>query len=446
MDEKLLFELPEGDSPRECRESTPRVGRRRMRCAVRNQIEFQECSLDELLAEDDEARTVWSYVEQLDLSSICGEIQAVEGGPGHPPADPRILFALWLYATLRGVGSARELNRLCEKHVAYRWICGGVSVNYHSLSDFRTRHVDVLDGLLTQSVASLLHQELVTLDRVAQDGMKVRASAGAASFRRKQSLHKLLEEAEQQVEILRAELQADPGAASRRRRVAQRRAAEDRAERIRRAAEQLPEIEAGKKAKDREKARASTSDPDARIMKMGDGGFRPAYNVQLATATDSQVITGVAVVKAGGDQGQMVPMVEQHEQRYGQRPREILVDGGFVKKDDIDQLSPPQGGTTIYAPVMESKDPNRDAHEPRDDDSRAVAAWRRRMATEEAKEIYKQRASTAECVNAQARNRGLQRFLVRGLQKVRAVALWYALAHNLMRAIALRAQVAAGPA
>jgi len=442
MDEKLLFERPEGDSPGHSAESTPRGGRRRLRCAVRNQIEFQECSLDELLAEDHQARLVWSYVEELDLSSVYGEIQAVEGGPGHPPADPRILFALWLYATLRGVGSARELDRLCQDHVAYRWICGGVSMNYHSLSDFRTRHVALLDRLLTQSVASLLEQGLVTLDRVAQDGMKVRASAGAASFRRKDSLQKLLEEAEQQVAALRAELETDPGAAHQRRRAAQHRAAEERAARIRRAAAQLPEIEANKKAKDREKARASTTDCDARIMKMGDGGFRPAYNVQLATATDSQVITGVTVSNSGGDQGQMAPMVQQHEERYGQRPPEILVDGGFVKKEDIDDVSPPQGGTTVYAPVMKSKDPNREAHEPREDDSPAVADWRRRMATEEAKEIYKQRASTAECVNAQARNRGLQRFLVRGLSKVRAIALWYALAHNLNRARALRAEVA----
>jgi transposase len=445
MDEKLLFELPEGDSVRDLGKSTPRAGRRRMRCAVRNQIEFQECSLDELLVEDHQARVVWSYVEQLDLSSVYRQIQAVEDGPGHPPADPRILFALWLYATLRGVGSARELNRLCQDHIAYRWICGGVSMNYHSLSDFRTRHVELLDRLLTQSVASLLEQGLVTIDRVAQDGMKVRASAGAASFRRKDRLQKLLKEAEQQVAALRTELEADPGAAHQRRRAAQQRAAEERAARIRRAAAQLPEIEANKKAKDREKARASTTDCDARIMKMGDGGFRPAYNVQLATATDSQVITAVTISQSGGDQGQMAPMVQQHEERYGQRPRERWVDGGFVKKEDIDDISPPQGGTTVYAPVMKSKDPNREAHEPRGDDSPAVADWRRRMATEEAKEIYKQRASTAECVNAQARNRGLQRFLVRGLFKVRAVALWYALAHNLMRAVAIRSEAIPTP-
>jgi hypothetical protein len=208
--------------------------------------------------------------------------------------------------------------------------------------------------------------------------------------------------------------------------------------------EQLPKIAEGKKAKDRDKARASTTDADSRVMKMGDGGFRPAFNVQLATATNSQVITGADVTNSGGDQGQLAPMVEQHHQRYDEKPKEALVDGGFVKKADIDQVSPPQGGTIVYAPVMESKDPQRDPHTPRDDDSPAVAEWRKRMATDEAKAIYRQRAATAECVNALARNRGLQRFLVRGLRKVKAVVLLYALAHNLMRAVVLRAAAAQG--
>lgn len=135
-------------------------------------------------------------------------------------------------------------------------------------------------------------------------------------------------------------------------------------------------------------------------------------------------------------------MIAQHQQRYEEVPDEALVDGGFVKKTDIDQVSPPQGGTTVYAPVMESKDPQRDPHTPRDDDSLAVAEWRQRMATDDAKVIYRQRASTAECVNALARSRGLQRFLVRGLRKVKAVVLLYVLAHNLMRAVALRAAAA----
>jgi hypothetical protein len=204
----------------------------------------------------------------------------------------------------------------------------------------------------------------------------------------------------------------------------------------------LPEIAESKPPKDREKARASTTDADARVMKMGDGGYRPALNVQLATATDSQVITGVDVTNSGGDRGQLAPMVEQHQQRYEEKPREALVDGGYVKKSDFDAVSPPQGGTTVYAPVQKSKDPERDAHTPRPDDSPAVAQWRQRMATDEAKAIYRQRAATAECVNALARNRGLQRFPVRGLWKAKAVALWYALAHNLKRGFALRAAAA----
>jgi transposase len=433
--------LGEEAKPAESPES-PRIGPKRMRHAVRNQVEFRQCSLDELLPEDHEARIVWAYVCGLDLSELSQPIQAVEGGPGQAPADPRILMSLWIYATLRSVGSARELNRLCRDHAAYRWICGGVSMNYHTLSDFRTQHVELLDRLLTESVASLMAEGLVTLDRVAQDGMKVRASAGAASFRRQPTLEEALAEAESQVAKLRKELEANPAADKTRQQAARKRAAEERVKRIKAALDQLPKIAESKKAKDRDKARASTTDADPRVMKMADGGFRPAFNVQFATATASQVITGVDVTNSGGDQGQFAPMVEQHERRYEQVPDEALIDGGFVKKADIDQVSPPQGGTTVYAPVMESKDPNRDPHTPRDDDSPAVAEWRQRMATDEAKAIYRERAATAECVNALARNRGLQRFLVRGLRKVKAVVLWYVLAHNLMRAVTLRAAVA----
>jgi transposase len=422
----------------------PRIGLKRIRSAIRDQIAFHPCALDHLLPEDHPARIVWAYVCGLDLSELHARIQAVENGPGQAPADPRILVTLWLYATLRGVGSARELDRLCEEHIVYRWICGEVSMNYHTLADFRTRHVELLDRLLTESVASLMAEGLVSLDRVAQDGMKVRASAGAASFRRQPTLEEALAEAEAHLQQLKQELDADPAASKTRQQAARQRAAQERAQRIRAALEQLPKIAEAKKAKDREKARASTTDADARVMKMGDGGFRPAYNVQLATATGSQVITGVEVTNSGGDQGQLAPMVEQHQQRYEQKPKEMLADGGFVKKADIDEMSPPQGGTTVYAPVMESKDATRDAHAPREDDSPAVAAWRQRMATEEAKTIYRERAATAECVNALARNRGLQRFVVRGLRKVKAVVLWYVLAHNLMRAVALRAAVTVG--
>jgi len=440
--QRWLFPLAEEESMPETGPAVADegVGSPRFKAPNRSQIEWRACCWNDLLPDDHQVRVVWEFTGTLDLSPLYDRIKAVAGRPGQPPIAPRILMALWLYATLRGIGSARELDRRCKADLPFAWICGGVSVNYHTLADFRVNHGEFLDQLLTESVASLMQQDLVTLDRVAQDGMKVRASAGAASFRRGPTLEECLVESQAQIAALKSELQADPGAANRRQQAARERAARERAERLQKAREQLPLVEAQKKgAEEKAKARVSTTDPEARIMKMGDGGFRPAFNVQFATDTRTQIITGVDVTNSGGDQGKMAPMVAQHEERYGQTPDEMLVDGGFTKKDDITQVSAPNGSTTVYAPVQASKDKDRDPHTPRPDDSAAVAEWRQRMATPEAKEIYKDRAATAECVNAIARNRGLYSVRVRGSPKVRAVVLWYVLAHNLMRMVALRA-------
>jgi transposase len=435
--EGRFFALPAAEAP----EAEP-VGQARVKRAERHQVEMHIGPLDGLLAEDHRARLVWEYVEGLNLSALYQQIRAVEGRAGRDAIDPKILVALWLYATLEGVGSARQLEKLCTEHVAYRWLCGGVAVNYPTLSDFRTGHSQILDDLVTQSVATLMHEGLVTLKRVAQDGMRVRASAGAGSFRRRQTLQECQQRGQQRVEQLRQELEADPGGCTRRPAAARQRAARERTERIAKALEQLAEIEAKKKEQDKDQARASTTDPDARVMKMADGGFRPSGNVQLATDTGSQVITGVEVINMGSDQGQMPPMVQQHQQRYGKAPEEILVDGGFAKKEDIEMVACPEVGTTVYTPVQKPKKHNRDPHQPRSGDSATIGQWRQRMGTPEAKEIYKQRASTAECVNAISRNRGLRQFVVRGLAKMRTVILWYAIAHNLMRAVTLRAQAA----
>jgi transposase len=443
--QRRLFLLPEeGERMTHTPPTPPPGGAPRLRLADREQVEFRMCCWNDLLPQDHEARIVWQYVTEADLSPLLAKIKSVRNNAGHPATDPRILFALWLYATLRGIGSARELDRRCGQsgEIPFQWICGGVTVNYHTLADFRVAHEEFLDGFLTESVAVLREQELVTLDRVAQDGMKVRASAGAASFRRKPTLEEHLEEARQQIQALKDELQNDPAACTARQKAARERAAREREERLRKAIEQQAELEAQKKPADKSKARASTTDPEARVMKMADGGFRPAYNVQLATDTETQIITGVDVTNSGGDQGKMAPMVEQHQERYDETPDEMLVDGGYTKKEDIVAVSPPNGSTTVYAPVQVSKTSKRDAHEPRSDDKPAVAEWRQRMATDEAKEIYKQRAATAECVNAIARNRGLQQFRVRGRPKVKAVILWYVIAHNLMRTVALRAKAA----
>jgi hypothetical protein len=307
--------------------------------------------------------------------------------------------------------------------------------------------VDVLDELLTDSVAVLVNKELVKLDRVAQDGMRVRASAGAASFRRRSTLELCLEQARAQVQALKGELDGDPDASNRRRRSGRERAAEEREKRLAQALEQLAQVEKHKKAvakkeneteeqyKKRTQARASSTDAQARVMKMADGGFRPAYNVQLTTTTDSQIIVGVEVNNCGSDLGQLSPMLKQVEERYEQCPAEWLADGGFARTADIEDAH--RRDTTVYAPVRHPRNSSRDPHVALPNDSEAIIQWRQRMGSKAAKEIYKQRAATAECVNAIARGRGLTQFLVRGLNKVKAVALWYALAHNLMRTVTL---------
>jgi hypothetical protein len=311
---------------------------------------------------------------------------------------------------------------------------------------------------------------LVDVDRVAQDGMRVRASAGAASFRRRETLEKLLQEARAEVQRLQqqanatAEVTPGPEVApgqkpaqeqpepSRQQWAAQRRHAKERVERIERALQRMPEMEAKKEkakkkkpkkkgGKDVEKdraARVSTTDAEATTMKMPDGGYRPAYNVQFSTACQGQVIVGVDVVTEGTDQGQLPPMLDQIEGRFDQRPQEALVDGGFANHEDIEEVQKGGKGCKVYAPVPEPKKEGVDRHEAKATDSQEVAEWRTRMGTDEAKEIYKQRAATAECVNAQARNRGLIQFVVRGLRKVKAVALWFAIAHNLARSFSLQ--------
>src|SRR5262249_27888845 len=438
----MLFDLPDEPDPKPPQPGPPLFGTPRFQAAVRDPVCFRAASLDELIPQEHAVRVIWDYVLKADLSPLYQQTKAVQRHAGRPPIDPRILFALWLYATTRGVGSARLLDELCRDKIDYQWICGDVSVNYHTLADFRRDHGALLDGLLTQSVAVLMTEGLVDLERVAQDGMRVRASAGAASFRRKPTLEEALAEAEAQVEALRQEQEDDPTASKDREKQGRRRAAEEGAARIAAALERLPELEAKKKPDEKDKARCSTTDPEATVMKMANGGFNPAYNIQFATDTKSQVIVGVDVVTTGSDQGQMPPMVGRIQQRYGKPPGEYEVDGGFAKHEDIEAVSAPEIGCTVYAPVQKPKDPRVDRHAPHPGDSAAVAEWRRRRGTAEAKEIYKDRAATAECVNALARRRGLVQLVVRGLAKVRVVALWIALAHNGRRMAALRAAAA----
>ena len=247
-----LFPVPE-PPPSPC-ESPVVTGVRRLVSPNRSQMELRAVDLEGLLSQDHPARAVWDFVESLDLRPLELQVQSVEGRAGRPATDPRIFMALWLYATVEGVGSARALERLTQQHDAYCWICGGVSVNHHSLSDFRVVHGEFLDEVLTQSVAALMSEGLVKLNRVAQDGIRVRANAGAASFRRQPTLERCLAEAKEQIDLLRQELKEEPEATSRRQAAARQRAVEDRHRRVTEALAQMPDVASKRPAKEKDQA------------------------------------------------------------------------------------------------------------------------------------------------------------------------------------------------
>ena len=464
----------QGEVPVAARAAQPAqtAGAPRVMTPQRNQIELRAVDLEALLAPDHAARTVWAFVQSMDLAPLYARIKSVAGRGGAPAIDPAILVALWLWATIDGVGSAREVDRLCERDDAYRWICGGVGVNYHSLADFRTEHEAWLDAQLTRSIASLLDRRLVSLNAVAQDGLRVRAHAKASSFRRREKLAELHAQAQVQVQALKRELAEDAGASARRKQAAVERATREREQRLAAALATMdklqrkppPEARTPKPSKRRGRKgdddpgspdattakpepqpqpqpRVSTTDADARVMKMADGGFRPAFNAQLAVDADTQLIAAVAISNSGSDMGQMSPMHQDIQQRYGTTPDHWLADGGFTKLQAIDELT--ARGTQPVVPPPRSRNPEVDPLQPKPTDTPAQAQWRDFMSSDFAKALYIQRGATVECANAQLRRRGLSRFNVCGLVKARAVLLWHALAHNLMRMRSLHLDFAA---
>ena len=430
------------------RERTEAQAAVRLRVPERRQMAMVVQCADDLVPAQHPVRMVMALLESLELARFSERIRAREGVAGRDATDPRLLVGLWLYACIRGIGSARELARRCEESAAFRWLCGGVTVNHRLLSDFRVDHGAALDELFTQVIASLVDKELVSVRRVSQDGVRVRVSAGAGSFRREERLQKLLAESKQHVEELRQLENPESSAAlSSRQRAARRRAAKEKQQRLEQAIAQLPELQqkqaeaaeragagkCGQKIRDKE-LRVSTSDAEARVMKMPNGGFNAACNVQLATDTESRAIVGVEVSSEGSDStGLSEPMRAQVEPRSGGKVEQHLLDGGYLRIADIEQAH--EQGVELWVPPKPARQPRRRGRElePKPGDSEAVLAWKRRMASAEGKEIYRQRAATSETVNADLRSyRGLTQLTVRGLAKAKCVALWCALAYNVM--------------
>ena len=421
----------------------------RLRRPERGQVGMVVQCPDDLVPATHPVRMVAGVVARLDVSGFCSTIKAREGVAGRDATDPELLVSLWLYACIRGIGSARELARRCEESAPFRWLCGGVSVNHRLLSDFRTDHGAALDELFTQVIASLVDKDLVKVSRVSQDGVRVRVSAGASSFRREERLEKLLEESRKHVEQLLQQLESPEQMAgvSARQKAARKRAAEEKQQRLEQALAQLPELkrkreEAAQRAGQgkcgdqlREKVlRVSATDPEARRMKMPNGGYNPAVNVQLASDTTSRAILGVDVSKEGSDSSDLSePMRRQVEQRTKGRVEQHLLDGGYLRMDDLKRAH--QQDVELFVPPKPARNPaNRGRElEPKPGDPAAVRAWKRRMSSEPGKQIYKERAQTSETINGDLRTyRGLTQMTVRGLDKMKCVALWCALAYNVL--------------
>ena len=399
----------------------------------RHQHVLEDCCLDTQLSADHRARQVWAFVEGVDVGPLEDKVGSRPGRAGAPAISPRLLLALWLYACLDGVGSARELSRLCEEHVAYRWLCGRVGVNHHTLSDFRGSSGPFLDGLLSDMIAALVKAGVVDGSTIFQDGTKVRASAGSASFRRGATLRKLRAQAAAHVAAVKA--QPSDQALSARVRAARQRAARERLERIDAALGTMDGLRRARASvphdpRRQSELRASTTDSDARVMKTRGGGRDAAYNVQLATDARSRAIVGVQLVQKGADNGLSEEMRPEVERRTGVKVRTHITDAGYLSKPTVEREAAAGVERIMPLPIGRDGKPGIDSQP---GDGPGVHAWRERMRTRRAKELLRQRSGIAETPNAELKaHRALDRLLVRGLAKTTSVILLGAIVYNLM--------------
>lgn len=353
---------------------------------------------------------------------------------------------MWLYATLDGISSARKLEELCKYHEAYKWIAGGVPINRTMLAEFRSANPEMFDELLTQSLAVMVYAGLIPREDIAQDGTRSKANAGKGSCHRLETLQQLQKEVQTFIKRIAEENQKDPNAADKKKQTMRLRASKERLDRIRKAQEELKKAQA-EKIENRKKrgkgevseqelkeVRASTVDPEARKMKMADGSFRVAYNTQFATGMTTRVIYGVSVVNKQ-DPGTLLPMMRQLYARFTRLGLKLsgawAADSAYSSKENIDGAAAEFPDCSIYAPAKANS--KSDPTVPKKGDSAAVIKWRQRLNSEEMKEVYQNRCSSAEFSNAQTKNMGLSEFPVRGLKKALGVATLLAMAHNLHR-------------
>lgn len=317
----------------------------------RAQTFIGQVDIEELIPTGHRARAIWELTGKLDFSPWESGIRAREGSVGRPCIEPRLLAAIWLYGYSIGVASARALSRMTESEPGLRWLTGCDKVNAHTLSDFRVEDKERLDGLFTNLVAVLRREKLVELKIVTQDGTKVRARAGKASMHRRPTIEKELEQARRHIEELDRQAQADE-AQDERRKAAQNRAAHQRVTRLEIALKEIEKRQEQKPASERDEVRVSDSEPDVNKMKHADGSWAPSHNVQVVTDAQEKVIVEVSVTGEANDKQQLIPAMEALAERVGQKPGCVLVDGGYVSRENVEGMA--EQGIEMIAPVQES--------------------------------------------------------------------------------------------
>ena len=491
------------DTPESSKSEKPNGARKpRFKHIDRAQTFLRTVDVELLIPEDHAARAIWELVGNLDLSRYSQKIRAVEGVAGRSAFSPQLLVSLWVYAYSQAIRSARAIETLCTKEPAYQWLTGMTVVNAHTLSDFRVAHEQELKHLFIQVLALLSAEGLVTLERVMQDGTKIKASAAEDSYRREEWIQEQLKIARSHVEAV-DELTEE--AASERRVRARERSQRERRKRLESALQEFDKL----KAEGNPKEKVSITDPEARKMKQSDGGFATSFNVQLVTDAANKVIVGVGITQAGNDYDQLTSAVEEVEQNLGQKPKQVVTDGGYVSRDNIAEMESrevefigpvcdeagkgkgtynqcgvrpeyyasqfvydavtdtfrcPQGKILSY--VAKQKCHLHVSHKycaaladcqacpvrgqccpgnkvtgrslQRTEELPEVVAFREKMKTEAAREIYGQRSEVAETPNLWIKEKfGLRQFRVRGLRKAGIETLWACLTYNISQWIRL---------
>jgi transposase len=412
----------------------------------RTQVEMNFFCLDDRISHDHKARAVWDFVQELDTSILYEMVESTKGAPGRMATSPQVFLALWLYAITEGTVSARRIERECQENDAYRWIAGGVGVNRNNLSNFRNKHFTTFHVLLTESLAVMVKNGVLQEEDFSQDGTRIKAAAGFNTFRSETSI----EEVKTAICTLIKEIEKEEKkTTSREKGVNLKRQKKYATRRLERAQQAVQELEKHKASlinngqKNREspkvlekrldKVRASLVDPEVRKMKMGDGGFRLAFNLQFATGVDSRAIYGVDVVNTL-DPGTMPPMIAQVAYRLNQlgisMPSHWIGDAAYSGKDDLNTVYELYPDINVIAAPQQKLEI---AQQEKKMDSEAVKRWRKSIGTDEFKKTYKQRCSTAEFSNMQTKIQGVGQILVRGLQKVKSMCLLHAIAFNMGR-------------